>query len=461
MIILNIIIKDLKTILSDRKALAIILFMPIILMTILSFALKGSFSSGNESSIEKVNIAVVKQYDENSDSQMFISTLNNSFIKNSMGEETKDELLDSSDEVNPEKIFFKDFLDSKEVSEILSYSVEAESNALKLLDDGKVSAVVLLPEKYMFDMKMNLLTPFRNKVDIKILTHPDRNIDGQIVASVVEAYSNVMSTAIIGKNVVIEAALSNNIEAGVLKNMNEVMTDMQESIKNINIEIDDVKVNGRKQINSSAYYAVAMISMFILYAASHGGRMLLEEKENITMQRMIIAGVSRFKILAGKFFTIFLIAVIQIMFMIIFSHLALKVQWGNTNLVLTVSLISSFAVAGIGVFIAVLTYKSNNYKMANIFESAIIQMMALIGGSFIPIDVMPKIIQKLSFLSVNGIVLKAYLKIMMGFNMADIINYIAALIGIGVIFILLSFVMLGNKEEIKNDIHNKIKTAKA
>lgn len=445
MTILSIIIKDLKTILSDMKALAIILIMPVILMTILSFALKGSFASVDESNMEKVNIAVVKKYDAESDSLMFIDTLNSSFIKSGMGDEAGKKLKHSSDDVSPEKIFFKEFLDSDEVSKILSYSVEKEDIAMKMLEDGKVSAVVILPEKFLFDMKMNFLTPFRNKVDIRILTHPDKNIDGQIVKAVVDAFGNVMSTAIIGKNTVIEEALSNNVDSDVFSNMSEAMTDMQESIKNIKIEMEDVKVKGRKQINSASYYAVAMMSMFILYAASHGGRMLLEEKENITMQRMIIAGVSKLNILVGKFFTIFLIAVIQITFMIVFSHLALKVNWGNIYPVIAVSLISSFAVAGLGVFIAVLTYKSNNYKMANIFESAIIQGMALVGGSFIPVDVMPEAVQKLSFLSVNGIALKSYLKIMMGFNISDIIGYIVSLASVGLVFMAISAIMLGNK----------------
>jgi len=189
--------------------------------------------------------------------------------------------------------------------------------------------------------------------------------------------------------------------------------------------------------------------------------MLLEEKDDKTFQRMTIAGVSRFKILTGKFFTIFLIAIIQIFVMILFSHLALKVEWGDISLVISVSVAAAFTVAGLGSFIAALTYKSNNYKMANIFESAIIQGMALLGGSFFPVDVMPAAVQKFSFLSISGIALKAYLKVMLGFTSFDVIHYIFILAGLGVLFTLFAVLTLREKEMDIHAEHNKTKTVKA
>lgn len=455
MVVISIIIKDLKTILSDKKTLSLIIFMPIILMTILSFALKDSFSSGDVS--DKVNIAVVKRYDKNLESQLFKETLNNNYFKNEMG----DQLIDTSDRIDPENIFFREFLNSNKVSKIVGYSIEEENTAMELLDNGKVSAVVVLPKKFIFDMKMNLLTPFRNKVDIRVITHPDRNIDGQIIKSVVEAYKSAMSAVIIGKNALIETSLAYGLEGDTLNDINDVMIGMEEAIEEINIDVEKVTVVGRKSISSADYYAVAMICMFILYAASNGGRMLLEEKENITLQRMTIAGVSKNKILVGKYLTIFLIALIQIAVMIAFSHFALKVQWGNLYLIIFISITAAFAVAGIGAFIAAATYRSNNYKMSNIFQTAVIQGMALIGGSYIPVDSMPNIIQKLSFLSINGIALKAYLKVMVGFTLDEVINYIVALAGVGILFIMLATLIFKEKEGGISDKHNKIKTVKA
>ena len=447
--VISIIIKDLKTVLSDKQAIIVTMLMPLILMTILSVALKGSFIDSGDNETENVNIAVVKLYDEAADSQMFKTTLEERLNINLSG-----------DEVRPEEIFFEDFLGSEEVLKLINYRVEEENTAMELLNAGEISAVIILPERYIYDMKVNLLTPFRNNVNVKVLTHPDKNIAGEIVKSVMEAYTNTMSSIIIGKNVLIESIGANDLGEGGYENIDKVMEGMTSMMEEVSINIEDVTVEGRKNITSAEYYSVAMMTMFILYAAGQRGRMLLEEKDNQTFQRMVIADISKAHILAGKFMTVFLLASIQITVMMIFSYFALKVKWRDINSIVALSFSTVFAVAGLGVFIASLTYRTENYRIANMFENIIVQVMALLGGNFFPIDVMPKLIQKLSFFSLNGVALNSYLKIILGYGLADILNNVLILSAIGVLFTVMGVVIF-NKEVSDDAKHNKIKTAKA
>jgi len=326
------------------------------------------------------------------------------------------------------------------------------------LNEGEISAIIVLPEKYIYDMKINLFTPFRNNVDVRILTHPDRTIDGEIVASVMEAYNNTMSSIVIGKNVLIESALANDIGGEGFDNIDEIMEGMTDLVEGINVNIENLSVQGKQSIKSSEYYTSAMITMFILFAAGQGGRMLLEEKDNQTYQRMVIADISKTHILAGKFFTIFLLASIQIIIMLVYSYFALKVRWGDAGSVAVLSAASAFAVAGLGIFIASITYRAGNYRLANAFESVVIQVMALLGGSFFPLDLMPEIIQNLSVFSLNGIAMKGYLKIKMGYNFAGILSNVLILAATGILFIIAG-VILFNKEVTANAKHSKIKTA--
>ena len=118
--VISIIIKDLKTVLSDKQAIIVTMLMPLILMTILSVALKGSFIDSGDNETENVNIAVVKLYDEAADSQMFKTTLEERLNINLSG-----------DEVRPEEIFFEDFLGSEEVLKLINYRVEEENTAME------------------------------------------------------------------------------------------------------------------------------------------------------------------------------------------------------------------------------------------------------------------------------------------------------------------------------------------
>lgn len=447
--VLSIIIKDFKTILSDKQAIIITMLMPLILMTILSMALKGSFISSDDLEIERINIAVVKKYNEKDDNSVFEKTL----------KKMMDTTIDSVD-VNPERIFFEDFLESEEVSKLLKFTVEEENKAMELLNDGEVSAVVVLPDKFIYDMNINLVTPFRNNVNINVLTHPEKSVAGEIVKSIMKAYSDSMSSVIIGKNVLIESVSANGLREGGFENTEEIMEDISSLMEGINVKIENITVEGKKSISSAEYYSVAMMSMFILFAAGIGGRMLLEEKDNQTYQRMVIADISKTHVLAGKFFTILLIASIQITIMILFSYFALKVKWGSLSSLIILSLTSAFAVAGLGIFIGSLTYRMGNYKLANSFENVIIQVMALLGGSFFPLDLLPDAVQKFSFLSLNGVALKGFLEIIMGYGFSDISNNILTLAITGTLLTVLGIIIF-NKEGSVNDKHSKIASVKA
>lgn len=457
--IYSIIIKDLKILLSDRKALTIILVMPIILMVILSFALKGIFVDEWEAA--KVNIAVVKQYDAEADRKSFDDALKGGLLAQGLGPDAAAELARTGADTDPENIFFNEFLSSGEVSDIISYRIETEDRARELLISGKVKAVVLLPEKYLYNMKVNLLTPFRNEVAIDVLTEPEASIDGQVVQAVIQAYSDSMASVIIGKNVLIEESMANDLGTESFKGMEGVMTGIKDALAAIRVQVEDMTLEGRRPVSSADYYAAAMLTMFILFAAGHGGRMLLEEKENFTYQRMMVAGTSKSGILAGKFLVVFIIAMLQIMIMTTFSHFILKVEWGGLLAVTVIGVASAFAVAGVGTTVAAATYRSGNYKMANIFETVILQTMALLGGSFIPVDIFPAAFQKFSFLSLNGIALKAYQKTMMGYGMEAVLGYVAVLAVIGAAFTLLAYIILIGREGTANAGYYKAETVEA
>jgi ABC-2 type transport system permease protein len=130
-------------------------------------------------------------------------------------------------------------------------------------------------------------------------------------------------------------------------------------------------------------------------------------------------------------------------------------------LVVLTSLCSAFAIAGIGTVIAAATYKADNDKMANVFETAVIQTMALLGGSFFPIDIMPSFMRKFSILSLNGISLKSYLSVMRGYGIREIAEYLILLVTLGAVFAILAVYIFNRKGGDKFVKYNQTKTVKA
>ncbi|ATW25159.1 ABC transporter permease [Candidatus Formimonas warabiya] len=427
--ILRMIGKDLKILLSDKKALAIMILMPVILTTILSLALKGVFARGGESGT--IPLVVVKMYDRDQDEADFLKTLQSGFLMQGLDGETRAKLARSNEKLDGERIFFEEFLGSPEMKKMITYHLADASRARQELKEGKVAALLILPEHFIYDMKMNMLTPFRNQVELRVVSNPEQQIRGQIVHRIVAAFADTLSSVIIGKNVLIETALERDLGGEAMERMETLVESMSDDLKKIRVDVENMPVEGKRQVSSFDYYGAAIMAMFILFAAGHGGRLLLEEKQNTTYQRMVIAGTSKLAMLTGKFFTVFLFVLIQTAVMITFSGLTLKVHWGNMLLVTLISLCAAFAVAGAGLLIAVAAFRAENDRVANIFETAVIQTMALLGGSFIPVELLPSFMQKLSIFSLNGIALKSYLKVMMGYGFDEIRTYLFLLVCVG------------------------------
>ncbi|WP_113674148.1 ABC transporter permease [Vallitalea guaymasensis] len=440
----HIIVKDVKKIIYDKKLLAIILLMPIVLMTILGFSLNNMFGDGG-TSIGNINVAIVKNYDALEDMARFEETVNKSFFTKDLDEKSRESLLSIVKDYNIENIFFE-YLDSDNIQEVMTYTVQDEEKAREMLESKEVTAVVILPENYIYNTYMNYALPVRNIVDVEILKHTDNSIKGSIVEAVIDGFMGTMNNYSLDKEVFINKVQEYSDLESAFEGIPYLMEELTENVQK-NLDIKDIDVEGKKNLSSFQYYAVAMMAMFILYSASNGGRLLLEEKENITYQRNRVAGVPLSKIMISNFFMICIVAILQSVVMILYSSIVLKINWGDIGLVLLSILSSSLAIGGLGIFISVITLIVGNYKFANVFELGIIQFMALIGGSFVPIETLPSFMNKLSYFSTSGVAIKIYTGIMRNNSLADMWNYYAILIGTGVGFIMVSAIMVKLRRE--------------
>lgn len=426
--LIDIIKKDLKVILTDKKAITILILMPIILTTILSQALSGSFEDGSK--IPKFSVAIVKEYDSLRSSEYMREKLEKSII----GEDGAKSILDNISELefDPEDLFFNEFLENDDLKEIMDYQILALDEANRLLSDNEISAIIILPENFIVDSYISMLTTFRNNVNITVIKNPSRRLTSAITRSIVDGYSEIISSMIIAKNVYISNAIKYDIDNIFSDNL-ELFLDSLNVDEQPNISVDRIKLNGEEPISSTDYYSVAMMAMFLLFGASEGSVMLLKERKAMTYDRMAVAGLSKAKILISKYLLIFVIALLQMIAMIMYASLILKVDFINIKLVLLTSFSAVFAVAALGMLMGSIMFKAQDYKIVGVMSNGVFQVLALLGGSYIPIEVMPKAMHFISYIPINGLVLKSFLKIMSGYGFKDISLFIALLLLNGVI----------------------------
>lgn len=436
------IIKDLKRFLRDRSALIVLIAMPIVITTILGFSLQSMFSLGTADAVPQVKFAIVDQdkadytltdmIKDLSANPMGAGMLNSGAIK---------DIAPIYDSLNPRKLFFETFLGNPEIQKIASYQIMTESQAQQAFKEDDIAGIVTLKSDFSRNMTLNLLTPFRNPVAIELVPNSGKVMSSAILESLMKGFIDTVNQNVTEKNV--------NIEQSIRYDLNLKATGLMQAsgdgIKSSS-DIKDTQIEGFKPIGSKSYYAIAMMAMFLLFTAAMGGSMVLEEKDLFTYDRHMMAGVKPFDILIGKACVIALLTWMQSVILMGYSNVVFGVTWGNMGTTALILAAVIVAISGLGILLATIGSVTKSYKVAKVFENGFIQVLALFGGSYLPIEQMPSFIKTLSHFVLNGLVLKAYLYNMMGYSFKDIAPIIGYIVLNGVLFTAIALIIFMRKE---------------
>jgi ABC-2 type transport system permease protein len=137
----------------------------------------------------------------------------------------------------------------------------------------------------------------------------------------------------------------------------------------------------------------------LLFSVAGVGTSILEEKENGTINRLLYSPLKGSTILYGKMLFAFFISIIQLTAMFLFAGLIFNMDLSvNIPGLILMIIATSFAVSSLGIFLAAV---AKTRQQAQNLSTIIILVMSAIGGSMIPLFIMPSILQKIALLSVN------------------------------------------------------------
>jgi ABC-type multidrug transport system permease subunit len=139
--------------------------------------------------------------------------------------------------------------------------------------------------------------------------------------------------------------------------------------------------------------------LMLLFSVAGIGTSMLEEKENGTINRLLYSPLKSSTILYSKMLFAFFISILQLTAMFLFAWLILNMDLRvNIPGFILMILATSFAVSSLGIFLASI---ASTRQQAHNLSTIIILVMSAIGGSMIPLFIMPSILQKIALLSVN------------------------------------------------------------
>jgi ABC-2 type transport system permease protein len=344
--------KDLILFFHDQRSVILTFLLPVILITLFAFAY-GSIGTYNGRS-EPVKL-IVADLDQTRSSKEIINKLDS----------------------------------LKDISITLSDSIKSKELVIK----GKYACALIINKGFQDSLEAGKATP------VELVYDRSREMEIGILKQ--NLISTLMSSA--GK-IIVRKSIENYLQGqfpGIDKSTSDNI--LRTAIKDDNnkIAIKWTSIVGEKNdtklglIQAVAGTAILML----LFSVAGVGTSILEEKENGTINRLLYSPLKGSAILYGKMLFAFFISILQLTSMFLFAGLIFKMDLSvNIPALILMIIATAFAVSSLGIFLAAI---AKTRQQAQNLSTIIILVMSAIGGSMIPLFIMPSILQKFALLSVN------------------------------------------------------------
>ena len=314
---------------------------------------------------------------------------------------------------------FISIMDSVSGIEIISTDIE-EAN--KLITAGKYAGALVLRKGFMDSLLVG------NKLPVELIYDREQNFEAGMLQSIIINVLFSFSRTIDAQKLLYRGNLPGNPGPGLSGYMPDSTTNDSPVLKMTSI------VGENNDRNLGLIQAVAGTAiLMLLFSVAGIGTSILEEKENGTINRLLFSPLSLKTILFSKMLFALFIAILQLTVMFLFSWVFLDLDITiNPEALVLMILSTSFAVSSLGIFLAAIA-KSRQQALS--LSTLIILVMSAIGGSMIPLFIMPDIMNDIAVVSVNYWSIQGFYDIFWrSLPLSEIIPKILLLTGTGLVF---------------------------
>jgi ABC-2 type transport system permease protein len=303
-----------------------------------------------------------------------------------------------------------------ELKEMLSLEAAAsEEKARHSLDQGKASALIIIPDGFGDAVWSG------EETEITLIKNPSEEFLPQVAEEISSTTALIFSGLLQVFSDELDqirrfAEMNENIPDQVISSISIQMKERMEGIEKyifppvISLKQttrDDTDENQSSGFSIHSYILPAISIMFLLFICNIVFEDLLREKEKGTLLRMSVSPMRISEFVWSKIATSIGIGIICTFFLVGLGALIFSIHWGQPGLLILIILCLNILISG---FIAFLYTFIRTERQAGAFMSSIIVVMALLGGSFTPIQNFPPFVQKISRFSVNYWGLEAFHK---------------------------------------------------
>lgn len=355
---------DIKLFIQDKKALTISILLPIILISLFGFIFKND--EGNKEHAKPIKLLLC---DEDS------SLLSNKLIS----------ILDSCKNLSIRKTNY--------------------NNSIDLISRGKNSGVLIIKKGFEDSLAQNYSLPLEIKYD-KANELEIRLLQSIIINKLLDTLGNEMLTKSVDSYIKNKFSDLDESILNIIKQNNNLSINFKQLVY---LKVTSI-VGEKKNINLGLIQAIAgTATLILLFSVTGHATSIIEEKENGTLNRLLSSPLKVSHILFGKMVSAFFIALVQLSIMFIFAVILFSFDIAiNFPVFILLIFVTIIAVIGFGFFLASIC---NSRQQAENLSTIIIIVMSTIGGSMVPLFIMPEIMEKIAIFSINYWVMQSFFDI--------------------------------------------------
>ncbi|KPJ22464.1 SagG family ABC transporter permease subunit [Streptococcus phocae subsp. phocae] len=199
------------------------------------------------------------------------------------------------------------------------------------------------------------------------------------------------------------------------------------------VTVRSTKVN--KNMTSSDYFAISMVTMITFYGIMSAMNLVLVDYQKGTLSRIRLTGVSSTNVLLGKLIGGMLATGVQLTLLYLFTRFAMQVNWGDRPLAI-MGLIGSLVYLSTAIGIGLASGIRNDVFLIAA-SNVVIPIFAFLGGSYIPLSVFNSaLLNQLAMISPIKWMNDSLFYLIFGGSFNPIAISLAVNVGVGTCFIL-------------------------
>jgi ABC-2 type transport system permease protein len=181
--------------------------------------------------------------------------------------------------------------------------------------------------------------------------------------------------------------------------------------------------------SQSTFFAIGMAVFFLFFAVEFGVRGLLEEREEGTLSRLLVAPVNPASVISGKALASFTLGLTSTVLLVLASTWLLHAEWGDVVGVAALVLGGVLSAVGVTALVATL---AKTTAQAGAYVSIVAVVGGLLGGTFFPIS-QAGFLGTIRFLSPQGWLMQGFQELAAGSSVAGIATPLAGVLAIAIV----------------------------